>query len=234
MAAAAGTSVWAGRFAGRPTAMPRRAITRFAVGPEPIQRQHVAPHAPSAMLTRLAADPVSSVQGAVAGNRGTPVAAFAALVCSAAAPWVPFRAVCNPACPLWLLERLRPLNPLREQEIKSLRTVDGSASGQRMWTRAAFWRGAAAADPSCGPLLLRLWARSRCIDVKVAVAKNRSSPPEVLDRLGSSPHTKVRHGVTSNPSTPTRTLRRLVTDPETAVRLTAMGIAIMPPASARR
>lgn len=67
-------------------------------------------------------------------------------------------------------------------------------------------------------LLRRFGERPDHDTVRFGLSGNRNTPPEVLDRLASSPEAHNRARVAGNPSTPTATLRRLVWDEHYQVR----------------
>lgn len=179
------------------------------------------PCTPPEILRRLADDTTDAVAFVIAGNPGTPLDIVLAFV-DDMRPTVRAAAIAN-AC-------ARPDTPdeigqpLLAAAAASPHTEDrkGAATSPRLPIELADMLAAdrystvrsRLARSSPHETILRGLARDRQGSVRIRVAKNPSTPADVLDLLADDRSGFVRTEVALNPAAPDRALRRLVDDPD--------------------
>lgn len=167
------------------------------------------PGTPPEELTKLAAHPSISVRRAVTQNPNTSKESLYTLIAD-----FPEAFLENPALPLLLLESPGFFSQMPWQTIKHL-LARANLPAQIVEAFLSYdhpsIREMTAAHPQIPVERLRLLSRSRDQSLRAGAARNRNTPPEILEAL-SSQGFLIREKVAQNPSAPPELLARLVQD----------------------
>ncbi len=222
--AAGGT--WLRRLAARHPNTPPELLECLAADPEVAVRRAVARHpaTPVEALETLAASPRLRERLAVARNESAP----AELLCRLARdPEARVRAAVarHPAIPMGVAEDLAcdPDTRVRNSAERALRPIATpepacAGCGRLQPTEPLETIRLPLPEPPA-EVSLKEWVAGLAIPVRLALARDRAQPPDLLMRLASDRERDIRLAVAGNPATPPLALERLATSRYDAIRL---------------
>ncbi|MBB5642761.1 hypothetical protein [Cryobacterium roopkundense] len=204
-----------------------RTLVRLARSADEYVRSVVAGNSrtPSEMLSTLAADSVHQVRAAAAGNESLDLALVVVLAFDDE-PTVRARAA---ECPRLDASVLGDLLVDDDRAVRTAAFRNPATTAEYREKATAAWDQAHPVSPTSRAKLEEMAASTRA-EVRVHVALDRRTPPDILCLLGGERGSaRVRRAVAANPNTPALTLALLADDTDAEVRQAVAFNGVTPP-----